>query len=64
MTLGPFPIGMGWMTGWYFGAPYWFYNLRRSYSSYNSKLFKISITKLHYRIGEIKMIPIRITLVK
>jgi hypothetical protein len=23
-------MGMGWMGGWYFGAPYWFYNLRRS----------------------------------
>ena len=64
MALGSSPMGMGWMTGWYFGAPYWFYNLRRSYSSYHSKLFNISITKLHWRICEIKMIPIRITLVK
>ena len=60
-----FPMGMGWMTGWYFGAPYWFYNLRRSYLSYHSKLCNTSITKLHWRICEIKiMIPIRITLVK
>lgn len=64
MTLGPSPMGMGWMTWWYFGAPEWFYNLRRSYSSYYSKLFNIWITKLHWRICEIKMIPIRITLVK
>jgi hypothetical protein len=64
MTLGPSPMGMGWMTGWYFGAPYWFYNQRRTYSSYYSKLFNISITKLHWRIGEIKMIPIGMTVVK
>jgi hypothetical protein len=37
MTLGPYPtypaypMGMGWMTGWYFGVSYWSYNLRRSY---------------------------------
>ena len=36
MTLGSFPMGMRWMTGWYFGAPCWFWNLRRSYSSYYS----------------------------
>ncbi|OEU12866.1 hypothetical protein FRACYDRAFT_244139 [Fragilariopsis cylindrus CCMP1102] len=24
MILGSSPTGMGWMTGWYFGAPYWF----------------------------------------
>ena len=24
MTLGSSPIGIGWMTGWYLGAPYWF----------------------------------------
>jgi hypothetical protein len=30
-TLGPSPMCTGWIGGWYFGAPYWFYNLRRSY---------------------------------
>ena len=53
MTLGSSPMGIGWMTGWYFGEPCWFQNLRRSYSSYYSKMFTIPITKL-----------IRITLVK
>ena len=56
MTLGSSHMGIGWMTGWYFGAPCWFRNLRRSYSSYYSKLFNIPITKPHWRI--------RITLVK
>jgi hypothetical protein len=37
---------------------------KESYSPYYSKLFNIPITKLHWRIYEIKMIPIRITLVK
>ena len=56
-TLSLSPMGMGWMTWWYFGAPCWFYNLKRSHlSSYYSKL--------HWSNCEMKIIPIRITIVK
>jgi hypothetical protein len=36
MTLGPPPMGIYWMGEWFFGVPYRFYNLRRSYLYYNS----------------------------
>ena len=36
MTIGPPPMGIYWMGEWFFGVPYRFYNLRRSYLYYNS----------------------------
>ena len=77
VTLGPPPMGMGWKTGLYCGAPYWFYNqTRRHYDvSYNLAVIKvvdysmllllfISITKFNQRIWCENVISIKISLGK
>ncbi|OEU06540.1 hypothetical protein FRACYDRAFT_254561 [Fragilariopsis cylindrus CCMP1102] len=46
MTLGSSPMGMRWMTGWYFGAPCWFWNLRRNTNDWQDNGFCYELVTL------------------